>query len=53
MMPSVTMGADSLPKELISHGTALITTMRQIFGSVAVVVATLILTNVVFMPHFS
>ena len=46
MMPSVTMGANSLPKNLISHGTALITTMRQILGSVAVVVATLILTNV-------
>ncbi len=45
MMPSVTMGADSLPKDLVSHGTALITTMRQILGSTGVVVATLILTN--------
>lgn len=46
MMPSVTMGANSLPKDLVSHGTALITTMRQILGSTGVVVAMLILTNV-------
>ena len=46
MMPSVTMGNNSLPKALISHGTALITTMRQVMGSAGVVVASLFLLDV-------
>lgn len=46
MMPAVTMGANSLPNELISHGTAVITTVRQILGSAGVAVATLVLSNV-------
>lgn len=46
MMPAVTMGANSLDKDLISHGTAFITTFRQILGSTGVLVATLIYTNV-------
>ncbi|CAI2642820.1 hypothetical protein AKUH4B114J_12100 [Apilactobacillus kunkeei] len=29
MMPAVTMGANSLPKDLISDGTAVISTFRQ------------------------
>ncbi|MFC6180962.1 MFS transporter [Lactiplantibacillus daowaiensis] len=46
MMPAVTLGANSLPNQLISHGTAVITTVRQILGSAGVAVATLILSNV-------
>ena len=46
MMPAVTLGANSLPDKLISHGTAVITTVRQILGSAGVAVATLILSNV-------
>ncbi|MFB9768865.1 MDR family MFS transporter [Lactiplantibacillus modestisalitolerans] len=46
MMPAVTLGANSLPNELISHGTAVITTVRQILGSAGVAVATLVLSNV-------
>nr|WP_295728690.1 MFS transporter [uncultured Limosilactobacillus sp.] len=45
MMPAVTLGANSLPNELVSHGTAVITTIRQILGSVGVAVATMILTT--------
>ena len=45
MMPAVTLGANSLPDDLISHGTAVITTTRQILGSTGVMVATLILAN--------
>lgn len=45
MMPAVTMGANSLPDELVPHGTAVITTVRQVLGSTGVAVATLILTN--------
>ncbi|ANK60796.1 MFS transporter [Loigolactobacillus backii] len=46
MMPAVTLGANSLPDDLIAHGTAVITTVRQILGSTGVAVATLILANV-------
>lgn len=46
MMPAVTLGANSLPDTLISHGTAVITTVRQILGSTGVAVATLILAMV-------
>lgn len=46
MMPAVTLGANSLPNELVSHGTAVITTVRQILGSAGVAVATLVLSNV-------
>jgi len=46
MMPAVTLGANSLPDQLISHGTAVITTVRQILGSGGVAIATLILSNV-------
>lgn len=44
MMPAVTLGADALPKDKISHGTAVITTMRQLLGSTGVAVATLLLS---------
>ncbi|WP_125544693.1 MFS transporter [Levilactobacillus lindianensis] len=46
MMPAVTLGANSLPDKLISHGTAVITTVRQILGSTGVAVATLVLATV-------
>lgn len=45
MMPAVTLGANSLPDDLIAHGTAVITTVRQILGSTGVALATLILAN--------
>lgn len=45
MMPAVTLGANALPDELVPHGTAVITTVRQVLGSTGVTVATLILTN--------
>ncbi len=44
MMPAVTLGADALPKQQLSHGTAVITTMRQLLGSTGVAVATLLLS---------
>ncbi|UQS86242.1 multidrug efflux MFS transporter [Nicoliella spurrieriana] len=46
MMPAVTLGANSLPKEVVADGTAVTTTARQILGSVGVAVSTLVLTNV-------
>lgn len=46
MMPAMTLGANSLPDSLISHGTAVITTVRQILGSLGVAVATIILAAV-------
>nr|WP_125552752.1 MFS transporter [Loigolactobacillus jiayinensis] len=45
MMPAVTLGANALPDSLIAHGTAVITTVRQVLGSTGVAVATLILAN--------
>src|SRR5699024_4158744 len=44
MMPAVTLGANSLPNELVPHGTAVITTVRQVLGSTGVTISTLILT---------
>lgn len=44
MMPAVTLGANALPNELVPHGTAVITTVRQVLGSTGVTVATLVLT---------
>ena len=51
MMPSVTAANNALPKNLVSHGTALITTMRQVIGASSVVVATILLTF--FNEHVS
>ncbi|WP_367342300.1 MFS transporter [Limosilactobacillus sp.] len=45
MMPAVTLGANSLPDELVPHGTAVITTVRQVFGSLGVAIATIVLTT--------
>ncbi|GAX03342.1 major facilitator superfamily transporter [Secundilactobacillus pentosiphilus] len=44
MMPATTLGADALPNEKVSHGTAVITTMRQLLGSTGVAVATILLS---------
>ncbi|MCD2255540.1 MFS transporter [Agrilactobacillus fermenti] len=46
MMPAVTMGSNALPEDLLAHGTAVITTARQILGSLGVMVATQVLTLV-------
>lgn len=46
MMPATTMGANALPNDLVSHGTAVITTVRQVLGSTGVAVATMVLTTV-------
>ncbi|WP_057745275.1 MFS transporter [Liquorilactobacillus capillatus] len=43
MMPATTLGANSLAESQISHGTAIITTVRQLLGALGVTVATLIL----------
>ncbi|MBS9338800.1 multidrug efflux MFS transporter [Fructobacillus sp. M2-14] len=39
MMPAVTASSNALPKDLISHGTAIITTMRQLIGALSILVA--------------
>ncbi|MCC4325613.1 MFS transporter [Limosilactobacillus reuteri] len=44
MMPAVTLGANALPDELVPHGTAVITIVRQVLGSAGVTISTLILT---------
>ncbi len=45
MMPATTLGANSVPKNLIAHATALTTTIRQLLGSLGVMGATLLLSN--------
>ncbi|GLY44695.1 MFS transporter [Leuconostoc lactis] len=45
MMPAVTAANNVLPESLVSHGTALITTMRQVIGAADVVVATLLISH--------
>lgn len=45
MMPAVTAANNVLPESLVSHGTALITTMRQVIGTASVVVATLLISH--------
>lgn len=45
MMPAVTAANNVLPEVLVSHGTALITTMRQVIGAASVVVATLLISH--------
>lgn len=46
MMPAVTTGANALPKALLSDGTAVTTTARQLLGSLGVAMATVILQQV-------
>lgn len=44
MMPAITAANNALTKDLMSHGTALITTMRQVIGAASVVVASILIT---------
>ncbi|SYW12785.1 putative Lincomycin resistance protein [Oenococcus oeni] len=46
MMPAVTYANNALEKDLISHGTALITTVRQIAGVIGVLIISQVLTLV-------
>ena len=46
MLLCAMVGANALPDRLVAHGTAVITTVRQVLGSAGVVVATMVLTNV-------
>ncbi len=43
MMPATTLGANSLTNDLIPHGSSIIATIRQIMGSTAIVIATVVL----------
>ncbi|MDR3240819.1 MAG: MFS transporter [Lactobacillaceae bacterium] len=43
MMPAITAAGNALPKDLISHGTAIITSMRQFIGAGSVVVASILI----------
>ncbi|MDF7626397.1 MFS transporter [Lactobacillaceae bacterium L1_55_11] len=51
MMPSLTFANDALPDNLVPHGTAIITTMRQFIGAGSIVVATLLITS--FNAHLN
>lgn len=53
MMPATTLGANSLPDHLIPHGSSIIATVRQVLGSTAVVIATVILGTDNFLGVFS
>ncbi|EEI72181.1 MFS transporter [Lentilactobacillus hilgardii] len=53
MMPATTLGANSLTNELIPHGSSIIATLRQILGSTAIVLATVILGNGNFNAVFA
>jgi hypothetical protein len=46
MMPAITAANNALPKNLVSHGTAIITTMRQVIGAGSVVVASILITAI-------
>ena len=52
MMPATTLGANSLSDDMIPHGSSIIATVRQIMGSTAVVIATVILGKQNFMGVF-
>ena len=45
MMPLTTLGMNSLPKHLITHGTAVNSTLRQVASSVGTAILISILTN--------
>ncbi|MBU9788507.1 MFS transporter [Lentilactobacillus sp. IMAU92037] len=45
MMPATTLGANSLTNDLIPHGSSVIATVRQVMGSTAIVIATVVLGN--------
>lgn len=52
MMPATTLAANSLPDPLIPHGSSIIATIRQVLGSTAVVIATVILGKNNFIGVF-
>ena len=52
MMPATTLGANSLKDELIPHGSSIIATVRQVLGSSAIVLATVILGDHNFKAVF-
>ncbi len=52
MMPATTLGANSLTNDLIPHGSSIISTIRQIMGSTAIVIATVVLGNKNFNAVF-
>lgn len=43
MMPAVTAANNALPTHLVSHGTAIITTMRQVIGASSILVASILI----------
>ncbi|MDF7637794.1 MFS transporter [Leuconostocaceae bacterium ESL0958] len=43
MMPAITAANNALPKHLFSHGTAVITTMRQVIGALSILVASVLI----------
>ncbi|WP_188456295.1 DHA2 family efflux MFS transporter permease subunit [Virgibacillus oceani] len=45
MMPVTTAGLNQLPKDLISHGTAMNNTMRQVSGAVGTALLVSVMTN--------
>lgn len=45
MMPSTTLGLNQLPKPLISHGTAMNNTLRQIAGAVGTAILVTVMTT--------
>ncbi|RRG18893.1 MFS transporter [Weissella viridescens] len=51
MMPSVTAGANAIPEDWVSDGTAVTTTARQLFGSAGVMLATTVLAQSQNVTH--
>ncbi|CAH1850437.1 MFS transporter [Convivina praedatoris] len=45
MMPAVTAANNALPEDLVAHGTAILTTLRQVIGAGSVVVASILITS--------
>lgn len=45
MMPTITAGMNQLPQHLISHGTALSNTIRQVAGSIGTAILVTIMTQ--------
>ncbi|GAO99649.1 MFS transporter [Fructobacillus ficulneus] len=51
MMPAVTAANNALPTHLVSHGTAIITTMRQVIGALSILIAGILIG--VFLKNHS
>lgn len=50
MMPVTTAGLNQLPKHLISHGTAMNNTMRQVAGSIGTAILFTVMANATLNP---